>query len=92
MSDKLNQLRVQIDAINDELLTILNKRAEIVIEIGKAKQEIGMQVFDPEREELILRSLCSRNNGLLTDGMIRTIFQQIFDEYSNLQRELISKG
>lgn len=92
MTDRLNQLREQVDAINSELLTILNKRAEVVYEIGKAKREIGMEVFDPEREERILNSLCSMNSGLLTDAMVRAIFKQIFDECSNLQREYMSNA
>ncbi|CAH1225508.1 Protein AroA(G) [Paenibacillus plantiphilus] len=92
MSDRIDQLRVQIDAINSELLTILNKRAEVVLEIGKAKQEKGMEVFDPEREERILSSLCSMNRGLLTDEMIRVIFKQIFDECSNLQRAQMNEA
>ena len=39
--DRLKELRVEIDAIDDRILELLNARAKAAIEVGSIKKEIG---------------------------------------------------
>jgi len=46
----LDELRKQINELDNELVKLLNERARIVIEIGKLKKETGGQIYAPDRE------------------------------------------
>ncbi|MFA7473184.1 MAG: chorismate mutase, partial [Spirosomataceae bacterium] len=71
---KLKQIREKIDAIDDELLVLLNKRMELVREVGLLKQAERSVIYRPEREKEILERLISNNKGLLTPPAIEAIF------------------
>ena len=53
--DKLLPLRQQIDAIDAEILALLNRRAQIAQEVGHVKAETNAPVFRPEREAQVLQ-------------------------------------
>jgi len=70
-------LRKQIDAIDQQLLELLNERARLAQQIGAEKQQLGLPVFVPEREQQILDRLQQLNPGPLTAFAIREIFALI---------------
>lgn len=84
MSD-LNIFREKIDMIDDEILTLLNKRMELVTQIGKAKQSSGGSIYRPEREKSILDRLKTSNDGRLNSTAIDAIYQEIFAVSRNLE-------
>ena len=53
----LDELRRKIDALDSELLRLLSERADLVHEIGQIKKEQGLQIYAPEREEVVFQSL-----------------------------------
>ena len=59
--------RNRIDALDLELLRMLNERARCAIEIGKIKRKRNMPIYDPKREEQIIATALSHNDGPL-DG------------------------
>ena len=63
MSDDIAPLRREIDALDDELLALLNRRADLARRIGALKQ--GAPAYRPERESEILRRVGERNPGAL---------------------------
>ena len=67
MTDKLTPLRVQIDAIDAQILDLLNQRARLAQEVGHVKAETNAPVFRPEREAQVLRGVADRNPGPLKD-------------------------
>ncbi|MCQ2102874.1 MAG: chorismate mutase [Fibrobacter sp.] len=77
---KIEDWRIRIDEINDELIALLNKRATYATEIGKLKKEQGLPVFDAAREQLILDRVGSMTKGPLTSESIKKIFQVIMEE------------
>lgn len=87
MSEALNKLRQQLDAINDELLRLLNERAAVVREIGEIKEKQGVPKFDPVRERAMLEELTRRNPGPFKDAAVKHIFKEIFKASLNLQEE-----
>lgn len=86
-NEQLEQLRKQLDEINLELLKWLNKRAEVVQEIGKVKLKQGINRFDPVRERAMLDQLVSINQGPFDDSTIRHLFKQIFTASLQLQQK-----
>lgn len=77
----LDELRVGIDEIDNELLKLFNKRMEFVTEVGELKSRENSVVYRPERERSIierLQQLNSKNSGHLTDKAIEEIFLKVF--------------
>ncbi|MFH1177706.1 MAG: chorismate mutase, partial [Acidobacteriota bacterium] len=54
---RLAELREEIDRLNRALLELLQRRGEVVLEIGRLKQSQGLDGYDPSREEEMLHQL-----------------------------------
>jgi shikimate dehydrogenase len=67
-------LRRQIDAIDDQILALINRRLSAARGIGRSKQRIGTTVVDRRRETEIYQRLGSLNNGPLKTGALYSIF------------------
>jgi chorismate mutase-like protein len=78
--------RKTIDAIDIELLTLLNRRTTVVEEIGRAKESAGMPIYEPKREADVFRNVTGHNRGPLTSDAVKSIFERIIDEMRTLQR------
>ncbi len=83
--------RGQIDAIDAELLRLLNERAAIALRVGAAKAETEVSLCDPSRERDVLERLCSANEGPFDDHSITNIFQRIIDESLQLQQDRVRR-
>lgn len=70
--------RQAIDAIDAEILTLLNARSRAVQHIGELKKISGKAVKDPKREQAILDRLTALSNGPLSKDGIEEIWQTIF--------------
>ncbi len=81
----LEELRQEVDLINEDLLKLLQKRAELALEIGKYKSQHNQPVYNYERESKILDELQQKNNGPLQNKSIKNIFKIIIKECRNLQ-------
>ncbi len=77
LSLKLIKRRKDLDLIDQELLTLLNQRLRVALEIGKIKKETGKKIHDPEREREILNRLKQKNKGPLKEEDLRKIFKTI---------------
>jgi len=87
----LDDLRKQIDALDTELLRLLNQRADLVHEIGVLKKEQGLQIYAPEREEAVFQGLVKRNagaQGRLPEKSVRAIFREIMSAALALEDDL----
>ena len=59
----LAALRSQIDALDRELVGLMNRRAEVARQIGQIKQSAGQQTYDPAREEFVLGRVTATKIG-----------------------------
>lgn len=78
--------RAAIDAIDSEILRLLNQRAEIALRVGKAKTVVDTSLCDPKRESSVLKRICEENSGPFDEESIANIFQKIIDETLQLQQ------
>jgi chorismate mutase len=68
MSDnRLEELRTQIEALDRELVTVIGKRRELVLEVGKAKGKLGRPVLDPPQEAKVVRRAAEMARDLGVD-------------------------
>ena len=84
----LQQLRQQIDALDDQLLELLNRRAEVVVAVGKAKQENRGEYYVPSREKAIYARLAANNRGPFPVEGIRRVFREIISASLSLEQPL----
>ncbi|WP_353661948.1 prephenate dehydratase [Hydrogenimonas sp. SS33] len=82
----LDELRRAIDAIDDELLELLNRRIEVVQKVGELKHKTGSAIYRPEREKAIIERLVANNRGPLTPAAIEAIFVEIFAVARNFEQ------
>lgn len=84
----LDELRVEIDAVDSRLLELLNARADLVHGVGEIKKKQGLEIYAPEREEKLLQSLVKKSQGRLPEKSIRAIYREIMSAALALEENL----
>ena len=77
MTKTLPELRTQIDAVDLQILELLNRRAALANEVGDIKRAEGSAVFRPEREAQVVRALQERNPGPMGADGVATVWREI---------------
>lgn len=86
MTDLLKKHRDSIDAIDEQLLKLVNERAQHAREIGNLKG--GGPIYRPEREAQVLRRLIEHNTGPLTAEAVAGVFRSVMSHCRALEKEL----
>lgn len=86
MTENKGNPRAEIDAIDDELLRLLNKRAAIALRVGEVKRHNDTSLCDPHREREVLARLTGKNSGPLDEESVANIFQRVIDECLHAQQ------
>jgi chorismate mutase len=84
--------RKKIDAIDRDLVRLLNERARCVAEIGEIKRVKELAIQDANREHGVLENAVDANKGQLENDAVRRVFQQIIQEGRHLERRLFEKA
>lgn len=84
----LEELRIEIDRIDSELIRLLNERADIVHEVGVIKKRDDLDIYAPDREEKLLRSIVAKSEGRLPEKSIRAIYREIMSAALALEDDL----
>lgn len=84
----LDNIRQEIDQIDQQLLDLLNSRADLVHEVGEIKKKEGLQIYAPEREHALLKRLSEMNHGRLPEKSIRAIYREIMSAALALEDNL----
>ncbi len=80
----LEDWREQIDALDAELVRLLNQRAGIACEIALIKVANGLPAYDGNREAQVLARVAGKNDGPLENESIKAIFRAIIQETRRL--------
>lgn len=86
MPNQLKQHRDQIDAIDEQILKLVNERASHARHIGELKDD-GV-IYRPEREAQVLRRLQAHNQGPLSNDAVANIFRAVMSNCRALEKEL----
>ena len=87
----IDELRQEIDRLDNELLNIFNQRAGFALKIGEIKKGLGLAVYDPAREKMIFQRMKAANPGPLDDDAIVRLFERVIDESRRLERIMTSR-
>ena len=83
--------RNEIDNIDEQLVALLNRRANCAIEVGRVKRERGIEIYQPNREQQVIRHANSVNKGPLDEAAIRRLFERIIDESRRVERVIVEQ-
>jgi chorismate mutase-like protein len=92
-SSTLDDLRRDIDRVDEVLVRLLNERARCVCEVGRLKKEQGLEVYQPDREKEVLahvRGIAAE--GPLGSEAVARLFERIIDEARRLERRVVYDG
>ena len=82
----ISDWRRRMDEIDKQLVELLNERSQCALEVGKLKQELGMPIYQPARENEVLANAARNNKGPLSNAAIRRLFERIIDEARSAER------
>jgi chorismate mutase len=77
--------RVEIDAIDSELLSLLNQRASLAVKVGQSKRLKGIELYDPAREQEVIERARQANPGPLDEQAIEELFGCIIRESRRIE-------
>lgn len=72
--------RALIDIVDSELLCLINRRAELALEAGRAKKRAGLPICDSQRERDVIARMCHANAGPLDNTAVAKSFRRIIRE------------
>jgi len=85
-ADPFETLRRAIDDIDRSVVRLLNERAGCAIALGRVKKARGLPVYQPAREEEVLRNAERASAGPLEAAAVRRLFERIIDESRRIER------
>lgn len=81
--------RTKIDELDRKLVALLSERARAAVEIGKLKRNTNLPVYEPDREQAVLKNVQRANGGPLPGRDLVRIYERIMDVMRNIQKEEI---
>lgn len=74
---RIAEIRERIDAVDCQLVKLLNERAQCSLDIRALKPEARLGLYDPKREEEIFTNVAACNEGPLYGDDLREIYEAI---------------
>ena len=87
----LNDHRRRVDELDRELVRLLNRRAQMTIQLGELKRGAGLPLRDDARERDIVERALRSNPGPLDQQALETIFQRILDESRRVTADVLER-
>ena len=86
----LDEMRRDIDRIDEVLVRLLNERARCACEIGRLKKAQNVEIYQPDREKQVLEHVRSvAADGPLEPEALVRLFERIIDEARRLERRVV---
>jgi chorismate mutase len=82
----ISDWRQKIDELDEQIVRLINQRAEAAQAIGELKHATGLPIYEPRREQDVLNHVRSANPGPLADAEMLHVYERIIDVMRTLQR------
>ena len=86
----ISDWRKKIDEIDQQLVSLMNQRAQAAHEIGKLKRKAGMPIYEPDREQAVFKNALKANQGPLPERDLIRIYERVMDIMRKIQQEEIA--
>ena len=84
----LDELRAKIDALDEQILNLLNERAKCAVDIGAIKRSTDAAFYVPEREKAVFEKLRKQNTGPLPEQAVRAIYREVMSSIRALEKQI----
>jgi chorismate mutase/prephenate dehydratase len=84
-SDDLEALRTQIDELDIQVVRLLNRRARLGLQAGRAKAHSGRPVADSEREREVLVRVAMANDGPMPQDALLALYRGLIETIKRLE-------
>jgi chorismate mutase/prephenate dehydratase len=84
----LPDLRKEIDRTDEQIIELLNRRADLCVQVGHAKSKTRSHYFTPEREHAVFQRLLALNTGPLESNHVHAIYREIISACRALEKPL----
>jgi chorismate mutase/prephenate dehydratase len=85
MTDDLDALRAEIDALDRQIVGLLNRRARLGLKAGNAKARDGRPIADAEREREVMVRVAMANEGPLPQDALLALYRQLIETIKRLE-------
>lgn len=86
--NSLSELRAAIDELDQQLVRLLDRRAELAKQIGELKVRAGEPIYAPSREEQVVIRAVASSTGPLPKEAVRAIFREVISGCRAMQQSL----
>lgn len=86
--EELEALRAQIDALDEQLVKLLDERAEVVQSIGARKRGTGTPIYTPHREAAVLNRVFDHHRGPFPRRALEAVYRELMSGSFALERPL----
>jgi chorismate mutase/prephenate dehydratase len=80
--------RKAIDALDAQIVRLLNERTKHVLEIGEIKRKAGEEIYAPHRELAVFNRVCKLNAGPIPNESIRAIYREIMSSALSVEKTM----
>ena len=86
---RIEDWRAEIDAIDEEIVRLLNMRTRLAVKVGMLKVAAGLPLSDPDREREVLGRVSRANTGPLDDRAVLKLFRRIMRESRRVEARVV---
>jgi chorismate mutase len=83
---EISDWRKKIDELDEQIVRLINQRAEAAQAIGELKRAVELPVYEPQREQAVFDHVRAVNPGPLDDADLLHVYERIIDVMRTLQR------
>jgi chorismate mutase-like protein len=83
---EIGDWRQKIDELDEQIVRLINQRAEAARAIGELKRSSALPIYEPKREQQVFDHVCRANPGPLDDSELLHVYERIVDVMRTLQR------
>ena len=83
---QIAEWRTKIDELDEQIVSLINRRAEAAKAIGDIKRATLLPVYEPQREQDVFRHVKTINYGPLSDAELIHVYERLMDVMRTLQR------
>ena len=88
----MDELRKEIDKIDEKLVRLLSRRSLHAVLIGRVKRTLNLPTYNPEREKQIANHISQYLESPLSKEALARIYERIIDEARVIQKDELEKG
>jgi len=86
--DSTTEIQKAIDSVDQELIRLMNERAQLVVEVGVFKRKTDVPIYAPHREAAVLNKIKSLGQGPLSDKSLESIYRELMSGSFALEKPL----